>query len=86
VARSRLPVVPFTGGLPPVKHAVSRFHVRWFALVMPFLASDMEMIVTDPWTRGYRSHATRWLVTSRSRVVPAATTAAARREGRCLAR
>ena len=50
VARSPLPVVPFTGGLPPVEHAVSSFRVRWYALAMLFLAFDMEMIFMYPWT------------------------------------
>jgi NADH-quinone oxidoreductase subunit A len=49
VARSPLPVVPFTGGLPPVEHAVSRFHVRWYALAMLFLAFDIAMIFMYPW-------------------------------------
>jgi NADH-quinone oxidoreductase subunit A len=42
---------PFTGGLPPVEHAVSRFHVRWYPVTMLFLAFDMEMIFMYPWTR-----------------------------------
>jgi len=50
VARSPLPVTPFAGGLPPVEHAFSRFHVRWYALAMLFLAFDMEMIFMYPWT------------------------------------
>lgn len=50
VARSPLSAVPFTGGLPPVEHAVSRFHVRWYAITMLFLAFDMEMIFMYPWT------------------------------------
>ena len=50
VARSPLPVVPFTGGLPPAEHAVSRFHVRWYTITMLFLAFDMEMIFMYPWT------------------------------------
>ena len=50
VAGSPLPVLPFTGGLPPVEHAFSRFHVRWYALAMLFLAFDMEMIFMYPWT------------------------------------
>src|SRR5260370_8556023 len=49
VARSPLPGVPFTGGLPPAEHAVSRFHVRWYAITMLFLAFDMEMIFLYPW-------------------------------------
>ena len=50
LARSPLPVMPFTGGLPPVEHAVSSFHVRWYAVAMLFLAFDMEMIFMYPWT------------------------------------
>ena len=51
VARSPLTVAPFTGGMPPAEHAVSRFHVRWYAITMLFLAFDMEMIFMYPWTR-----------------------------------
>ena len=50
VARPGPPAVPFTGGLPPAEHAVSRFHVRWYAITMLFLAFDMEMIFMYPWT------------------------------------
>lgn len=49
--RSPLEAVPFTGGLPPAEHAFSRFHVRWYAITMLFLAFDMEMIFMYPWTR-----------------------------------
>jgi NADH-quinone oxidoreductase subunit A len=41
---------PFSGGLPQQEHAVSRFHVRWYALTMIFLAFDMEMVFMYPWT------------------------------------
>lgn len=41
--------LPHLGGLPPVEHAVSRFHVRWYAVTMIFLAFDMEMIFMYPW-------------------------------------
>ncbi|RZT85666.1 NADH-quinone oxidoreductase subunit A [Pseudonocardia sediminis] len=41
---------PHLGGRPPVEHAVSRFHVRWYAVTMIFLAFDMEMIFMYPWT------------------------------------
>jgi NADH-quinone oxidoreductase subunit A len=51
VARPAPPAMPFTGGLPPAEHAVSRFHVRWYAVTMLFLAFDMEMIFMYPWTR-----------------------------------
>ena len=40
----------FAGGLPPREHAVSRFHVRWYAVTMVFLAFDMEMLFMYPWT------------------------------------
>lgn len=43
-------VPPFTGGLPPVEHAFSRFHVRWYPVTMVFLAFDMEMLFMYPWT------------------------------------
>jgi NADH-quinone oxidoreductase subunit A len=42
--------MPFSGGLPPAEHAVSRYHVRWYAVTMLFLAFDMEMIFMYPWT------------------------------------
>jgi len=51
VGSSPLSVEPFTGGLPSVEHAVSRYHVRWYAVTMLFLAFDMEMIFMYPWTR-----------------------------------
>lgn len=41
--------LPHAGGLPPVEHAVSRFHVRWYTVTMVFLAFDMEMIFMYPW-------------------------------------
>ena len=50
VARPPLLAMPFTGGLPPAEHAVSRYHVRWYAITMLFLAFDMEMIFMYPWT------------------------------------
>ncbi|HEU5391346.1 MAG TPA: NADH-quinone oxidoreductase subunit A [Streptosporangiaceae bacterium] len=50
VTRAPLRAVPFTGGLPPAEHAVSRFHVRWYTITMLFLAFDMEMIFMYPWT------------------------------------
>lgn len=45
------PVSPFTGGAPPAEHAFSRFHVRWYAVAMIFLAFDMEMLFMYPWVR-----------------------------------
>lgn len=43
-------VSPFSGGLAPVEHAFSRFHVRWYPVTMVFLAFDMEMLFMYPWT------------------------------------
>ena len=43
-------VMPFSGGLAPVEHAMSRFHVRWYPVTMVFLAFDMEMLFMYPWT------------------------------------
>jgi NADH-quinone oxidoreductase subunit A len=37
--------------MPAAEHAASRFHVRWYAITMLFLAFDMEMIFMYPWTR-----------------------------------
>jgi NADH-quinone oxidoreductase subunit A len=42
-------VMPHAGGLPPLEHPVSRFHVRWYVVTMVFLAFDMEMIFMYPW-------------------------------------
>ena len=50
VARPADPAMPFSGGLPTAEHAVSRYHVRWYAVTMLFLAFDMEMIFMYPWT------------------------------------
>jgi NADH-quinone oxidoreductase subunit A len=50
VARRVNDIPPFSGGLPPVEHAVSRFHVRWYPVTLVFLAFDMEMLFMYPWT------------------------------------
>lgn len=50
VRRVRNDVPAFSGGLPPMEHAVSRFHVRWYPVTMVFLAFDMEMLFMYPWT------------------------------------
>ncbi|MFI9201576.1 NADH-quinone oxidoreductase subunit A [Streptomyces sp. NPDC053048] len=46
-----VPAVPFSGGSVPREHAFSRFHVRWYAVTMIFLAFDMEMLFMYPWVR-----------------------------------
>ena len=48
-ARESAAVVPFESGLLPQQHAVSRYHVRWYAVTILFLAFDMEMIFMYPW-------------------------------------
>ncbi len=40
---------PFLSGAWPREHALSRFHVRWYAVTLVFLAFDMEMIFMYPW-------------------------------------
>lgn len=40
---------PFLSGLEPAEHALSRFHVRWYAVMLLFLAFDMEMVFMYPW-------------------------------------
>ena len=41
--------VPFTGGYAPTVHAWSRYHVRYYAMALLFLAFDMEMVFMYPW-------------------------------------
>lgn len=48
--RAPLVVAPFQSGQWPVEHAVSRFHARWYAMAILFLAFDVEMIFMYPWT------------------------------------
>ncbi|XRQ03864.1 NADH-quinone oxidoreductase subunit A [Actinomadura welshii] len=40
---------PFLSGGRPAEHALSRYHVRWYAVSMVFLAFDMEMVFMYPW-------------------------------------
>ncbi len=41
--------MPFIGGGQPEVHAWSRFHVRYYAMALLFLAFDMEMVFMYPW-------------------------------------
>ncbi len=50
LGRAMVDVRPFLSGHAPTEHAVSRFHVRWYAVTMIFLAFDMEMVFMYPWT------------------------------------
>jgi NADH-quinone oxidoreductase subunit A len=49
VSREPLVVEPFLSGHPVAEHAVSRYHVRWYAVTLLFLAFDMEMVFMYPW-------------------------------------
>ena len=51
LAADRRPVVvePFLSGHAPSEHAVSRYHPRWYAVTLVFLAFDMEMAFMFPW-------------------------------------
>lgn len=49
VARGPAHVLPFESGMLPQQHAVSRYHARWYAVTLLFLAFDMEMIFMYPW-------------------------------------
>ena len=51
LSRSPLLVAPFLGGSAATEHAVSRYHARWYAMSMVFLAFDVEMLFMYPWTR-----------------------------------
>ena len=42
-------VLPFQSGWQPSEHALSRYHVRWYAATMLFLAFDVEMLFMYPW-------------------------------------
>ena len=48
-AREPAVVLPYESGLLPQQHAVSRYHARWYAITILFLAFDMEMIFMYPW-------------------------------------
>ncbi len=49
VSRDPLRAPPFLSGGLPTEHALSRYHVRWYAVTLVFLAFDMEMIFMYPW-------------------------------------
>ncbi|MFY1599710.1 NADH-quinone oxidoreductase subunit A [Micromonospora sp. WMMD737] len=41
---------PFQSGWLPQEHALSRYHVRWYAATLVFLAFDVEMLFMYPWS------------------------------------
>jgi NADH-quinone oxidoreductase subunit A len=49
IAADPLRAAPFLSGNRPAQHAMSRFHVRWYALTLLFLAFDVEMLFMYPW-------------------------------------
>lgn len=50
VHREPLRVAPFSGGVLPAEHPLSRFHARFYAMTLIFLAFDLEMLFMFPWT------------------------------------
>ena len=49
VHRDPLRAAPFSGGLLPGEHPLSRYHARWYAVTLVFLAFDLEMLFMYPW-------------------------------------
>ena len=41
--------LPQASGQPPEQHALSRYHPRWYAASVVFLAFDVEMLFMYPW-------------------------------------
>ncbi|MFB4316055.1 NADH-quinone oxidoreductase subunit A [Actinomadura sp. 21ATH] len=57
-----LRAAPYLSGGRPAEHAVSRYHVRWYAVTTVFLAFDMEMIFMYPWALVVASVGTKAVV------------------------
>ena len=49
VAADPLLVLPAASGRVPLQHALSRYHPRWYAASVVFLAFDVEMLFMYPW-------------------------------------
>lgn len=49
ISRQPVEALPYESGSFPQQHAFSRYHVRWYAVTLLFLAFDMEMIFMYPW-------------------------------------
>ena len=49
VHREPLRAAPFSGGSLPAEHPLSRYHARWYAMTLVFLAFDLEMLFMYPW-------------------------------------
>ena len=50
LARQPLVTLAYAAGVAPSEFAMSRFHARWYAMTMVFLAFDIEMLFMYPWT------------------------------------
>ncbi|QYJ05433.1 NADH-quinone oxidoreductase subunit A [Nocardioides panacisoli] len=48
-APTALTVLPQASGRVPAQHALSRYHARWYAASVVFLAFDVEMLFMYPW-------------------------------------
>jgi NADH-quinone oxidoreductase subunit A len=49
VSRAPLRAAPFSGGMLPTEHPLSRYHARWYSMTLVFLAFDLEMLFMYPW-------------------------------------
>ena len=49
VTRDPLTAQPFSGGYIAAEHALHRYHARWYAMSLVFLAFDLEMLFMYPW-------------------------------------
>ena len=54
--------MPFAGGEPMGVHAWSRYHARYYAMALLFLAFDMEMVFMYPWAVVFVEEGTTALV------------------------
>lgn len=54
--------VPLAGGYAPATHAWSRYHARYYAMALLFLAFDMEMVFMYPWAAVFVREGTTALV------------------------
>ena len=49
VDQDPLRAAPFSGGTLPTEHPLARYHARWYAMTLVFLAFDLEMLFMYPW-------------------------------------
>lgn len=53
--------IPFLGGSTPDTHAWSRFHLRYYPLLLVLVAFEMEMMFMYPWAVVYVREGTKAL-------------------------